>query len=59
MPLTPEERTQVIGWLKTYPKGISSSAWGYGPMATLNDDENENDYSLPGEFAAETRAAYG
>ena len=64
MTLTPEEKTQVIGWLKAYPKGTPSSAWGFGPMEEVIEydeeyDDEHDDYPLPETFDTATRAKYG
>ena len=55
--LTPEERIQVIGWLKEYPKGVPSNAWGFGPMAKSIGVADS--FPNPRAFDAEIRAAYG
>jgi len=56
--LTLKERDQVVGWMRDYPVGVPASAWGYGPMAVVDDNDKDNFPPLI-SFDSPTREKYG
>lgn len=52
MPLKPDEIPQVIADLRAYPKGVPSDAWGFGPLAEL--DEESEYFPAPEDFDRKT-----
>lgn len=51
MTLTAEEKPLVIQWLREYPAGVPSDAWGYGPLLALSKPRES--------LSRETKMRYG
>lgn len=47
--LTDEERRIVIDAMRSYPPGINPGAWGHGPMARAEEDD-EDEFCGPDQF---------
>lgn len=58
--LTQKEKELVLECLEGYPAGVTSNAWGHGPMDSGTQDEyDERDQAEPSEFNEEQLREFG
>lgn len=57
--LSRSERAVVIERLKTYPAGIPTAAWGYGPFIEDVLGLKNSETKQPGELPLDVQREYG